>query len=781
MDDRPKQLIEGRSRATRSPPSLRAAEVPPAPSYAHTLPPPKTEADWEPLEDHLQRVATLARGFASAFGAGAWGEAIGQWHDLGKYSEDFQSYLRKTADPDAGEGETAPGHVDHSTFGARFAARSLAGLSGQLLAFCIAGHHAGLPDADSPDEEHRRSTLTYRLDETAKAIPPVSLPAHVSPSHALQFPLKPPTRSEDVGFSVAFFTRMLFSALIDADRTATEEFCDSATSLERNRPKPTLADLRPALDAWLAHKQANAPATRVNQIRARVLADCIAKAALPPGFFSLDVPTGGGKTLASLAFALHHARHHQTRGLRRVVIAIPFTSIIEQTADVYRDALGPLAQSGLVEHHSNIEPRRDTRANKLAAENWDAPLIVTTNVQLYESLFAARTTPCRKLHRLAGSVIVLDEAQTMPPDLLAPTLAALRELVARYGCSVVLCTATQPALKHRPREFEIGLPDVRDIVEDAPALHAELKRVHVHRAGCLSDEQLVQRLAAERAVLCIVNTRPHAANVYDVLVARCGSRDGCYHLSTFMCAQHRRDVLATIRKRLQNGQPCRLISTQLIEAGVDVDFPVVYRAPAGFDSIAQAAGRCNREGGLPDLGRVFVFDTEAPPPPGMLRQTAQTARELFDDHPDPLAPAAVEAYFRLFYWSRQHEWDKHGVLPHFGYPRAGGLPPFMFRKAADAYQIIREEQTPILVPYTAQGRAMRDALLTGQLIDYRFQREAQRYLVSVREPLRIKLAEQQVIIPHESGLWAWVNDAAYNDAVGMRCDAVGLGAEWQVL
>lgn len=642
------------------------------------------------------------------------------------------------------------------------------------MAFCIAGHHAGLVDADASEEENRRSTLAYRLDERAKTIPPVTLPRDYSSPHTLRIPFRPPARAEDLGFSIALFARMLFSALIDADRIATEAFCDPVTSTERNRPKPTLDDLCPALDAFLARKQADAPPTRVNRIRARVLAGCMEKATLPPGFFSLDVPTGGGKTLASLAFALHHAHNYRDRGLRRVVVAIPFTSIIEQTADEYRKALGPLAQLALVEHHSNIEPRRDTRANKLAAENWDAPLIVTTNVQLYESLFAARTTPCRKLHRLAGSVIILDEAQTMPPDLLAPTLAAFRELVARYGCSVVLCTATQPALKHRPREFEIGLPEVRDIVDDAPALHAELRRVQVHRAGLLGDEQLVERLAVERAALCIVNTRPHAATIYDALVAQFGSPDGCYHLSTFMCAQHRRDALATIRQRLKEGRACRLISTQLIEAGIDVDFPVVYRAPAGFDSIAQAAGRCNREGKLPELGCVFVFDTEAPPPPGMLRQTAQTARELFDDHPDPLTPSAVEAYFRLFYWSRQHEWDKNGVLPHFGDPRSGAVPPFMFRQAADAYQIIREEQTPIVVPYTSHGRAMRDALLTGRPIDYRFQRDAQQYVVSVREPLRIKLAEQQVIIPHESGLWAWANDAGYSLERGLSPDACGI-------
>lgn len=756
--------------------------------YAHSLP-GHSQAEWETLDAHATAVARLARGFAAAFGAGDWGECLGRWHDLGKASDEFQAYIR-SGDPDAAEDERAPGRVDHSTFGARHAVGSAPGLSGQLLAFCIAGHHGRLPDATASDEEAVRSTLAHRLDGRLNPIPPVALPADFPRPTVLRFPFPPPVRADEVGFAVAFFARMLFSTLVDADRTATEAFCDPTAAAERGRPKPTLDDLSPAVDAFLSRKQADAPPTAVNRVRASVLAACLDRSALPPGFFSLDVPTGGGKTFASLAFALHHARHHRERGLRRVVVAIPFTSIIEQTADEYRKALGPLASLGLIEHHSNLNPARHTRANKLAAENWDAPLVVTTNVQLYESLFAAKTTPCRKLHRLAGSVIILDEAQTIPVDLLAATLAALRELVARYGCSVVLCTATQPALEHRPGEFEIGLAGVRPIIDDAPALHVALKRVSVERPGTLNDDQLVERLAADRAALCVVNTRPHAGKLYDALVASRGSATGCYHLSTFMCAQHRRDVLRRVRQRLTEGKPCRLISTQLIEAGVDVDFPVVYRAPAGFDSIAQAAGRCNREGtltredGRPALGRVVVFDTESPPPPGTLRQTAQAAKELFDAHPDPLAPSAVETYFRLFYWSRQHEWDKHGVMPRFGYPDGRGLPPFMFRQAAEAYRIIREEQTPILVPYNAEARTMRDRLRRDGAIDFGLLRATQRYTVCVRGARRetggidpgsplAKLVESATVREHESGLYLLENDLAYSCDKGLSFDQSG--------
>lgn len=750
------------------------------------------------LDTHAEAVARLARRFSEAFCAGDWGELLGRWHDVGKQSDAFQDYLCRTANPDAAENEDAPGRVDHATFGARHAAGAVPHVLGQMLAFCIAGHHAGLTDATTADDATRRSTLAHRLDPAAYNIYPIELPPGFPSPPKLRVPLSVPANAE-LGFLLGFFTRMLFSCLIDADRTATEAFCNRAQAAERNQPKPSLAELRTALDAFLERKQRDAPPTQVNAVRARVLDQCYRAASLPPGFFSLNVPTGGGKTFASLAFALRHIRHHDQ--LRRVVVAIPFTSIIEQTADNYRDALGPLAARGLIEHHSNLNPKHDTRQNKLAAENWDAPLIVTTNVQLYESMFAAKTTPARKLHRLVNSVIILDEAQTIPVDLLTPTLAALKELVARYGCTVVLCTATQPALEHRPDDFKIGIQNVRPIIQDARALHDELKRVQVQHAGTLADDELVERLAAERQVLCVVNTKAHAAKLYDELMARCGKTTGCFHLSTLMCAQHRRDVLRRIRRILRRNalaqnkglraRPCRVISTQLIEAGVDVDFPCVYRAPAGFDSVAQAAGRCNREGKLVDengataTGRVYTFDTEQRPPPGLLRAAAQAAKELAEQHPDPLAPSAVEAYFKLLYWSRSHEWDKHGVMPCFEYNRFdkahAKLIPLKFKAAAEAYQLIREVQTPILVPYNAEARRMIQHVIEGKDIDYTFFRAAQRYTVAIRDNLLKTAIDNASLVPHPAGVWALANDAAYSPEKGMLSTVAGLTPETLIM
>lgn len=731
-------------------------------AYAHSLA-GRPPAEWEDLEHHLREVAARAAEFAGAFGAAEWGCIAGSCHDLGKYSDAFQQYIRQD-DPDASEEGTAPGRVDHSTFGAQYVANRVGRHAGWILAYCVAGHHAGLPDGSSDDESTRSSTLIERLKARPPRVPAVERPL---PDFDLKRPALPFRLTlEQPGFQAAFFARMLFSALVDADRLATEAFCDADRAVQRAKPKPTIEDLAICLERYLTAKQANASPTEVNQARAEVLAACQMRARLEPGFFSLNVPTGGGKTLSSLAFALRHAHAFD---LRRIVVAIPYTSIIDQTADEYRKALGPLAALGLVEHHSAIEPGRRTRENDLAAENWDAPLIVTTNVQLFESLFAARTTPCRKLHRLARSVIVLDEAQTIPVELLRPTLAALKELVNHYGCTVVLSTATQPALERRSG-FDIGIENVRPIIDGAEALFARLERVELERLGKLDDDALAERVAREPQALCIVNSRGHAARLFERLVARNGEAES-FHLSTLMCAEHRRHVLSEIRRRVKAGESCRVVSTQLVEAGVDLDFPVVFRAPAGFDSIAQAAGRCNREG-LLLRGRVYLFESESPAPPGLQRSAAQVAGELLPEHPNPLDPRAVTAYFRQFYWTQTHRWDASAVLENFADDLRRPELLLKFKQAARAYQVIRDEQVPILVPY-GDGARIRDRLLSGDVADFSLLRSAQRYLVQVWENMLRALMRQQLIVEHESGLFLLVNEQAYSARLGLTTAAAG--------
>ena len=756
--------------------------------FAHTLKgrPPQ---EWHRLEEHLRDTARLAGGFAAAFGAAEWGRLAGLWHDLGKYGEAFQRYLEASSDADGGaHASEMTGRVPHSTAGARHAVER-DGRLGRLPAYAIAGHHAGLPD-----DVGGASSLTERLREDLYEFA-------AAPPAILEQPLpRPPALCGAVGaaaagFSLAFFARMIFSCLVDADFLDTERFMAPGRAEQRPSGLPGCADLGDRLERHLAGVTRDAARTPVNVRRREVFESCLAKAAMSPGFFSLNVPTGGGKTLSSLAFALAHARAH---GLRRVVYAIPYTSIIEQTAEVFRSALGNLGDA-VLEHHSNLEPDdpvRQSQSSRLAAENFDAPLIVTTNVQLFESLFADRPSRCRKLHRLAGSVVVLDEAQALPPSLLGPTLAALKELVNNYGATVVLCTATQPAVERR-EEFPIGLTGVRPIIEDPAALHVALRRTSVATMGPKSNAELATALREEPRVLCIVNSRRHAADLYREL-----DDDSALHLSASMCAAHRSDVVAEIRRRLADrGAACRVISTQVIEAGVDVDFPAVYRAAAGLDSVAQAAGRCNREGrlvsadGRPSLGRVYIFDYDGRlyPTVPMIRRAAETFREVAADHRDDLlSPGAIEAFFRLHYWEQGGDdgrgWDRgaegESVMACFEYdPEV--LLHAQFRQAARAYRLIDEAQTPVLVPYGERGQALiRD--LECLPVDAEpgrlraFDRAAQRYVVGVFDGALAALLKNGVLLEH-LGRHYLGNREAYDARLGLRLDVLGLDLERTII
>lgn len=748
--------------------------------YAHTRK-GAPQSEWEPLEDHLATVATLASEFADGFGADAWGYLAGLWHDVGKYSHAFQKYLAATATiADDGHRAELAGRVDHSTAGAQHAARL--GSLGRLLAYCIAGHHGGLPD-----NEAGAAGLSMRLRKEIE-------PYGGAPAELLSESLPPAPRLSLLGdkrrgaFAVAFFTRMVFSCLVDADFLATEKFMNSERAQKRRRTTVKLEQMVERLDAYLDDLQRRAADTDVNRRRRQVLSSCRHKAGSPPGVFSLSVPTGGGKTLSSLAFALRHAVAH---GLQRVICAIPFTSIIEQSADVFRRALSDLAEE-VLEHHSNLEPddpQKQSERSRLAAENFDAPLVVTTNVQLFESLFASRTSRCRKLHRLAKSVIVLDEAQTLPPNLLAPTLAALEELVANYGSTVVLCTATQPAIEKR-EAFPIGLRGVTPIIDEPRSLHLALRRTDVELLGRASDETLVERLQEEDQVLCVVNSRGHAADLFKRL-----NDPHALHLSASMCGAHRSDVMVEIRRRLDPTvrEPCKVISTQVIEAGVDVDFPVVYRAAAGLDSVAQAAGRCNREGlladpnGRPCMGRVFVFDYDEQEhrPPPLIRRGAGHFREVAPDHVDDLlSPAAVEAYFRLHYWQQGGDdgrgWDRgrsgESVMRCFGGEDGDPL-HHQFREAAERYQLIGDAQTSILVPFGKRGRAL--LRLLGHMREppgVGFDRAAQRYVVGVWDRTLRKLIDNRVLFEHH-GRYCLGNDTAYDSKLGLLSGIAGLDVE----
>ncbi|MBA2271508.1 MAG: CRISPR-associated helicase Cas3' [Chthoniobacterales bacterium] len=716
--------------------------------YAHTA--PGNCSDWEPLftaecaalaggeceacqkleprHGHLNKVAWWTAKFSEAvFPAGSenakaardWGYLAGLWHDLGKFAPAWQVYLRSKADMNSAE---MAGRVDHATAGAQYAVRD-GHIVGHLLAYSIAGHHSGLLDAISPN-----ACLQKRFEKDIADY--ANAPREILDR---AIPELPPSIARDVRnpLVAALFTRLTFSALIDADFLATEAFM--APERRTLRPKLNAALLPQMLELLEQHIAAfPAPQNAVDRARAEVHASCRAAAEFAPGFFSLTVPTGGGKTLSSLAFALRHAIKH---GQQRVIYVIPFTSIIDQNAAVFESVFKSLAGSDadpvVLQHHSNLSPEKETTRSRLAAENWDAPLIVTTAVQFYESLHAARTSSCRKLHHIANAVVIFDEAQCLPVEYLRPCLDVLRELTARYHTTAVLCTATQPAIG-QSRDFPIGLDDVREIVPNPSQLYDTLRRVAVVDRGALDDYSLANELAAREQALVIVNTRRHAQALFRLLP----ESDSNFHLSALMCPAHRAEVLSTVRCRLDNDVPVRLISTQLIEAGVDIDFPCAYRALAGIDSIAQAAGRCNRNGRWPG-SKLHLFRSEHQRAETYFRETAQIARQVLALHEDPLGLASVAQFFTLYYL--QHNppngarWDAKQICDDYRLNQDRKLPfVFQYRTIAEKFRLIENEQVPVLIPFDETAKALLAQLRNEAIPLHRaLLRGLQRYTVQI--------------------------------------------------
>ena len=735
------------------------------------------------LADHLQAVATLAASFSEAFDAATatqqWAYLAGLWHDLGKYRAGFQRYLQQSDNPDAHiEGRVGGREKTHSAAGALWAIETLEkshGVNGKLaarvLAYLIAGHHAGLDDWDGGlNQRLAQADSQTELQEAKDAQPPANILGSGNFNPDLrQIP------GGSTGF--ALWVRLLFSCLVDADFLDTEAHFDAGKPARRYG-FPTLHQMRLALDAHMTAKTASAVPSDVNTLRADILRQCREKAALPSGFFSLTVPTGGGKTLSSLAFALNHAHAHSKR---RVIYAIPYTSIIEQTADVFREVFKTLGNEVLIEHHSQADAadRDETALSRLACENWDVPLVVTTNVQLFESLFAAKTSRCRKLHNIVNSIIVLDEAQQLPPEFLQPILDALSLLVKHYGVTVVLCTATQPALNstdYFDKSNNLrGLDNVREIIDHPDALFEALKRVIVELPPDLNISTpwavIAEKIAAEDCVLAIVSTRKAARELHHLLPP------GTLHLSALMCGAHRKSVIDQIKARLKakrdglDLQPLRVVSTQLVEAGVDIDFPVVYRALAGLDSIAQAAGRCNREGRLEEPGRVVVFVPPEPPPLGHLRKAAQACvSTLHGQQADPLARALFATYFRDFY--SKVDLDGKKIVPMLKVePKTLGV---QFRSAADAFHLIDDKDlATVVVRYAEHSHEIEKLLgmLAAEGPARWLMRKLQRYTVSIHKRVADKMLEQGGLTLPMPGLYVQVNaDNLYDSMLGLKLD-----------
>lgn len=716
------------------------------------------------LEEHLLEVARRAGELAKAFGSQDWANLAGLWHDLGKYREKFQQYIKSVSGYDTeAHIEGAPGRVDHSTAGAIYAIEKL-GLQGRILAYLIAGHHAGLPDWNNA--EGGQSVLFQRIEngkqsgylqEAFDAMPPAEILNRPRPQSL------PPQGS------LALWLRMLFSCLVDGDFLDTEAFMDDKKSGLRSG-YPSIEELKSAFDLHMADKAANAKVSDVNRIRAEVLQQCREKAKLPSGLFSLTVPTGGGKTLSSMAFALDHAAHH---GKDRVIYVIPYTSILEQTAEIFRGVFGA---ENVIEHHSNLDPDREDSRSRLATENWDAPIIVTTNVQFFESLFAAKTSRCRKLHNIVNSVVVLDEAQLLPPEFLAPILHVIQDLASGYKVSFVLSTATQPAFSSRPKF--LGLKDVCELMDDPEKLYTGLKRVEaelpIDFASPCTWESIAAELQQYETVLCIVNSRMDCRELHGLM-----PKD-TIHLSALMCGQHRSQVIAEIKQRLKDGIPTRVVSTQLVEAGVDMDFPVVYRALAGLDAVAQAAGRCNREGTLPELGKVVVFVPPKPAAPGLLRKAQQSGQEIMRlTNGDPLTREYFEAYFRHYYGSLNSldKADIVGLLDLHNQAEAREA-KFNFRTAAGLFRLIDEEgQTAVIVRY-GESLKLIEALEKSQNMEPHERRgilrRLQRYTVNIREHECKKLIDSKDIKEIYPGVYMQLTAGLYDEKLGLLISGYSL-------
>lgn len=704
--------------------------------YAHT--PAVEGGPWHDLIEHLDCTAKLASDNGAKFEAREILELAGLWHDIGKFNPKFQSYLRQCeADKRAGKKAPAKG-TPHAPYGARFARETFP----QLMQV-IHGHHAGLNETEYVKSRVEEPWLSEAYGEVLSLVRK-HLKGFGPPETPTVLISNPPRDGYQRKFFLDVFLRMIFSALVDADYLDTETHFEPEKT-ERRGPSTTPAEMWEVLkrdqEERFPRPEDLSSETKVDRVRAEVYEACVDAASGPQGVFRLAVPTGGGKTRSGLAFALRHAKKHE---LDRVIVAAPYTSIIEQTVDVYRTIFRDLGDGAVLEHHSAArqeEPEeramdpaeaeklheRLVRA-RLAAQNWDASLVVTTTVQLFESLFANRTSRCRKLHNVVKSVIVLDEVQTLPVGLLKPIVSVLRELVRRYHVSVVLCTATQPALDEQSPYLE-GFEDVRDIVvEDKVAGYFhDLKRViyEVRPEEWSWKEvarQAIEAVDSTGGALVVLNSRRDTLAVLDAIGN--DKRPDLFHLSALLCGAHRRVVLSEVRRRLEAKEPCLLVSTQVVEAGVDISFPVVFRAMGPLDRIVQAAGRCNREGELPDGGRVVIFrPREGRVPPGAYKRAFERSEIMLRQDVDLHHPDIFRTYFGSLYRSGPtDENDVQGLRRKLDYP-----------EVAYNSRLIDDDAIPVVVEYEEEAKELVERIRRAGFLRRGDQRRLQPYVVGLKK------------------------------------------------
>lgn len=789
------------------------------------------QADGTPqtLAEHLEGASVLASGFSEKIGLPAFGELMGLLHDFGKYAEAFQTYIKSAAgkiEPEDDEYVDAVrmrGRIDHSTAGAQYIWEKRVNspygqIAAEIMALCIVSHHSGLIDSLEPDGTDR---FSKRLDKPTEETHIEEIKGKAEESirqHAdlilnssridaefrqrLERMLLPGQLQTINQFMLGFLARFLFSSLIDADRLNSAE--------RQPNPKPEWPLLIGILEANLAGFKVR---NRIDEIRADISSACLSFADRERGVYQLTVPTGGGKTLASLRFALHHAAKHE---MDRIIYVVPYTSIIDQNVRVARSVFAFLEGSGrhiVLEHHSNLTPEQDASQSKLLTENWDAPIIYTTAVQLLETLFAAGTRGVRRLHQLANAVIIFDEIQTIPIHTVHLFNNTLNFLAGQCGSTVVFCTATQPLLhKVDPTKGAAQLSADSQMMRDVGGLFRGLHRVTIDGsklkpAGWTVEEvadAAKQQLVESGSVLVIVNKKAQARELYQRLQGR---TEHVYHLSTSMCPAHRMAVLDKVRVCLDPQKPLPVIcvSTQLIEAGVDVDFGSVIRYLAGLDSIAQAAGRCNRNG-LRQTGKVLVTNLaneglDKLPEIRLAQEiTKRVLREFHDDPAlfdhDLLSPKTMERYYHYYFFQRAHEMafpllhnefgrddDLLTLLSHNGLSVEAykasqkQAPPHHLRQsfmsAAKAFKAIDSPTEGVIVPH---GRGER---IIAELAGARFEgktgllKEAQRYSVNFfpYEVNNLKEKGRLYEVWEGSGIF-WLDEKHYSEEFGASTEEV---------
>lgn len=711
------------------------------------------------LLEHLMGTAKKASFFAKHFGKSETAFICGLLHDIGKYSDEFQDRIKN-------DGKLC----DHSSAGAKVL-KSISPAMGNLLGYVITGHHAGLLNGGGWGAVSGDGSLqgrlkkevpdfsAYRNEITADMFPPMI-------SIARQLADSKPLDERDQGFSFSFLVRMIFSCLVDADFIDTEEFMN-----EGRVPRGLICDFVGLQDKIIRKTSEFDTIRDINKKRREILEQCLGKAEGGKGVYKLSVPTGSGKTISSMAFALKHIRHNPS--LRRIIYVIPFMSIIEQNAKVFSDILG---ERYVLEHHSNYDFDQNDEQNynikKLSAENWDIPIVVTTNVQFFESIYGNRSSKLRKLHNMANSVIILDEVQMLPVEYLIPCAKALEELVNNYNCSVVLCSATQPEVER----FMSEKIKVKEICSNIAEMYEFFNKTKVKFIGNKTADELVSRLQGLDQCLLIVNTKNQARKIYEKLEKAYG-QEGIFHLSTYMCPAHRFEKIEEIRKRLDDKAKCIVVSTSLIEAGVDIDFPVVYRAMCGLDSIIQAAGRCNRER-RNDLAYVYVFDftdaeyeiSKSTPFGNYLSQRQSITEIVSSKYEDVTRPEAIKEYFDiLFNNASVSELDKKHIVKRLneGFDKTSPMDfNFDFEDIARDFKMIEDNDYSVIVKYNDDAKSKINELVYGYYTRDKL-RSVQKYTVNLSVHEYNKLRDIKAINGLGEKVGFLVSKEDYSDEIGI--------------